>query len=106
MTTENRYSHGKIYKLIDNRTGMFYFGSTALKRLDQRYSKHKNSSKNEDKNKTKLYQQFTFNKFSCGDIRIILIEEVSVNTKQELVKIENAYIEKNLNNPLCLNTHF
>ena len=47
MTNDNRYSHGKIYKLIDVTTGVFYRGSTAMERLDQRLHVHKKASKNE-----------------------------------------------------------
>ena len=100
-TKENSYSHGKIYKLIDNTTGMFYYGSTTQKRLDQRFFKHKCQSKTRN---SKVYQNFTFAKFCSGDIRIVLLEEVTVNNKVELIKIENEYIEKDINNVLCLNT--
>ena len=55
MTSDNRYSHGKIYKLIDNTTGIFYIGSTALKRLDHRYNSHKDSSNNPIKINENLY---------------------------------------------------
>ena len=103
-TISNRYSHGKIYKLIDNTTGLFYYGSSALKRLDQRYCFHKNMSKCENKKLNKLYSHFTYEKFCNVDIKIILIEEVDVSNKRELEKIENDYIQKELNNVLCLNT--
>ena len=104
MTKDNRYEHGKIYKLIDNTTGMFYIGSTALKRLDQRYTNHRNSSNNNKKNNCKLYQNFTYDKFMNKDIKIIQLEEVNVNNKRELEKIENEYIQRELKNVLCLNT--
>ena len=105
MTSDNRYSHGKIYKLIDNTSGMFYIGHTALKRLDQRLSLHYRASLDEKRNKTKVYQYFTPEKIKSGDVFIILIEEVSVANKRELEKIENEYIQKELNNILCLNTN-
>ena len=35
---------------------------------------------------------------------IILIGEVNVQNKRELTKIENEYIQKELNNVLCMNT--
>ena len=105
MTSDNRYSHGKIYKLIDSTTGMFYIGSTALKRLDQRFDNHKRSSRNDKFKNTKIYQYFTPEKFSSGDVKIIQLEEVNVVNKRELEKIENDYILKEINNPLCLNTN-
>ena len=35
---------------------------------------------------------------------IILIGEVNVQNKRELTKIENEYIQMELNNVLCMNT--
>ena len=39
-----------------------------------------------------------------GDIKIIQLQEVNVQNKRELQKIENEYICKEIGNPLCLNT--
>ena len=104
ITKNNKYEHGKIYQLIDNTTGMFYIGSTALSRLDHRLRNHISHS-NYDKHKnTKLYKYFTFDKLKSGDVKIILLEEVNVNNKRELEKIENEYIQRELKNVLCLNT--
>ena len=106
MTEGNRYSHGKVYKIIDNTTGMFYIGSTALKRLDQRMNGHVNNSIKQNKTNTisKVYTYFTPENLRSERVRIILLQEVNVNNKIELLKIENEYIEKELNNVLCLNT--
>ena len=103
-TKDNRYSHGKIYKLIDNTTGMFYIGSTALNRLDQRFRNHVMSSKQVGK-MPKLYSVFTAERLQSGDIKMILLQEVNVNSKKELEKIENNYIQRELHNILCLNTN-
>ena len=51
MKTENRYSHSKIYKLFDITTGVFYIGSSALKRIDQRLGIHIKASKHDNKKK-------------------------------------------------------
>ena len=106
MTADNRYSHGKIYKLIDNTTGVFYIGSTALKRLDHRLRTHiKTSTKqNKTNNIYKLYKYCTPEKLRSDCVRTILIQEVNVNSKNDLLKIENSYIETELNNDVCLNT--
>ena len=98
------YEHSKIYKLIDNTTGMFYIGSTARKRLNHRFNEHKSHSVNYNQKNYKLYTNFTHEKFCAGDIKLVLMEEVTVQNKDELHKIENGYIEKELGNPLCLNT--
>ena len=104
-TKDSRYSHGKIYKLIDNTTGYFYIGHTSLKRLDQRFGYHKQDCKRECKKNMKIYQNFTHDKFCSGDIKIILIEEINVSNKNELQKIENDYIQREIGNILCLNTN-
>ena len=92
MTTDNRYSHGKIYKLIDNTTGMFYIGSTALSRLDQRYHIHKQASNTSSYQNRKVYQYFTPERFASGDVEIIELVPVSVDTKRDLERIETDYI--------------
>ena len=104
MTSDNRYSHGKIYKLIDNTTGVFYIGSTALKRIDQRYQSHKKACSCQEKKNMKIYKYFTPEIFASGDIRIIELEAVNVANKRELQKLENEYIIKELNNILCVNS--
>ena len=104
VTTNNRYSHGKIYKLIDNTTGVFYLGHTSLKRLDQRLRTHIRDSGDPKKNKAKLYQYFTPEKLKSGDVSIIQLDEVNANNKRELEKIENEYIQMELRNILCVNT--
>ena len=58
MTSDNRFSHGKIYKLIDNTSGMFYIGHTALKRLDQRFQTHKHTRKNDEGKQNKTLSVF------------------------------------------------
>ena len=110
MTSDNRYSHGKIYKIIDNTTGVFYIGSTALKRLDQRYAAHKsrsmyqsceNSNKDAPIKGYKLYQYFTPDKLQSEDVAIILMEEVNVQNQRELTKIENEYMIYKKNKTMC-----
>ena len=104
-TIVNRYSQGKIYKLIDQTTGMFYIGSTALNRLDQRYHMHKNASKCENYKNIKTYKQLTHEKFISGAIKIIQLAEVNASSKRELEKVENDYICQEIENTLCLNTN-
>ena len=104
-TIDNRYSHSKIYKLIDNATGMFYIGSTAMKRLDHRYNSHRDNSINDKKKARYLYQYFTHDKFINREIKIIQLAEINVKNKRELEKIENDYIQKEISNVLCLNTN-
>ena len=104
-TETNRYSQGKFYKLIDNTTGVFYIGHTALKRLDKRFKGHYDSSCEELCKERKVYQYFTPHKLKSGDVSIILIEEVNAKRKLVIRKIENEYIQKEINNVLCVNTN-
>ena len=60
MTEDDRYSRGKIYKLIENSTGLFYIGSTCMP-LHKRFYDHKGRSKKEPNRK--VYQYFTYDKF-------------------------------------------
>ena len=99
----NCYKHAKIYKMIDNTTGLFYMGSTCME-LRCRYYNHKTDSVKETIKRSKLYSNFTREKFDNGDIKILLIEEVSVDNKRELETLENEYIQKELKNVLCINT--
>jgi len=85
----------KIYRLeIEN---YFYIGSTKLE-LRERLQAHKDKSK-EYPNR-KLYQHIT----DWKKVNMVLVEEF-IGTKKELVLKENEYIQKELSNPLCLNTY-
>ena len=100
--SENKLTHGTIYKLSDNE-GHFYFGSTTLI-LRERYAHHKFSSKIKCRGSEK-YQTFTYEKFCNDDIKIEIIEEVVVESIRELKKIENQYIVKYRNDLKCLNKY-
>ena len=88
---------GRIYKLICN-DGHYYIGST-IQTLDKRLYNHKTASKN---NKTKLYDHI--NKIGWNNVKIELIEELTINNRNELYNKEYIYI-KQLYSLLCLNTH-
>ena len=104
VTTPNRYSHGKIYKIIDNTTGVFYIGSTAMNRIRDRLRLHINLSQQERSKKGKMYSYFTPDKLRSEDIQIIVLEEISAKNKEELLKLENDYIQREMKNVLCVNT--
>jgi hypothetical protein len=83
----NKYNFGKIYSLKDNITGNVYIGSTCDE-LWVRLEQHINS--------------FNYGKKCClsreilinNDYKMELIEQVNVETKEELEAIENEYIKK------------
>ena len=100
----NRYSHGKIYTIIDNTTGVFYIGSTAMNRIRDRLRLHINSAQEERYKNRKIYSYFTPNKLRSEDVQIVVLEEISAKNKEELLKLENDYVQREMRNVLCVNT--
>ena len=80
------YNNSKIYKLICHNSDLIYIGSTTQK-LFKRLNQHKKSRKYSSK---KL--------FELGNVKIILIEEVKCENKEQLIKREQYYIDKYKNN--------
>lgn len=80
------YQKGKIYKLVSDHTDEIYIGST-IQKLSQRLSKHACDFRKGNNGCTckKL--------FDLGDVKIVLIENVPCNSKEELYKRERHYIE-------------
>ncbi len=95
----NDYSQGKIYKIVCNKTGLVYIGST-YRSLEQRLKEHKaDCNKYLDKKSKHLISSIyvIFN----NDYNIELIENFPCNNKNELQKREYYYID----NIDCVNTH-
>ena len=86
------YQKGKIYKLISDHTDEIYIGSTC-QLLCHRLSGHARDFR-EGKN-----QCTCRNMFELGKVKIVLIENVPCDSKEELYKRERHYIE-NMN---CVN---
>ena len=70
------YNNGKIYKIINENNEIIYIGSTCEIYLSKRYAKHNYKSPNN---------------------KIILIENYSCNSKEELRKREQEVIEEYTN---------
>jgi len=70
------YQNGKVYKIINENNEVIYIGSTAEKYLSSRYAKHKLKAPNH---------------------KIILIENYSCNSREELIKREQEIIEEHSN---------
>ncbi len=82
------YSQGKIYKLINNVNNRIYIGST-IQSLSKRLHNHKLSAV---KNKyQKVYM--ILNKVGWKNIKIRLIEVANVETKEELLRCEQYFID-------------
>ena len=96
----NRYANSKVYKLVDD-DGYYYYGSTCLP-LHKRLYNHKKASKTSTDRK--IYSVFTYERLQNVEIKIILVKQINLNTKEELLREENIYIEQSLSDPKCLNS--
>ncbi len=107
------YSQGKIYKIVCNKTGLVYIGSTC-KTLEERLKEHEYDMKHfihirnnlPDKLK-KTHFCTSFFIFLNKDYKIELIENYSCNNRLELETKECYYMKINqesvnlLRHPLC-----
>jgi hypothetical protein len=84
------YSNSKIYKIVCNKTGAVYVGSTTQK-LCVRLSSHRRDYKRYLNGKYSFVS--SFNIIKNEDYDIVLIESFSCETKEELHKKERHYIE-------------
>ena len=98
--TEARYANSKVYMLVDD-DGYYYYGSSCLP-LYKRLFYHKGVAKLESNRK--LYTVFTYERFCKGDIKIVLVEEFKLENKEQLLREENKYIKRNIDDPFCLNS--
>lgn len=85
------YQEGKIYAIIDNTNGNKYIGSTANK-LSVRLSGHKCSLRQFKKGNTKKGCA-SFQIIENNNYEITLIEKYPCNTKRELEKREQYWID-------------
>ncbi len=93
------YEHSKIYKIIGNvPDDPCYVGSTTKKYLSQRMAKHVSNyklwSKSMNKNKGKIMSFELFDKYGVENCKIILLESVNAQSKDELRMKEQVYIDK------------
>jgi hypothetical protein len=95
----NDYSKGKIYKIVCNKTGLVYIGST-YRNLEQRLKEHEiNCSKYLDK-KSNIFISSIYIIFN-NDYKIELIENFSCNNRKELENREYYHID----NSECINSY-
>ena len=99
MTENNRYAHSRVYKLTDGK--YYYFGSTCMS-LHKRFYDHKSVAK-KDCNR-KIYTIFTHERFINNEIKIVLVEEFNLESKEQLLKEEDRHIKMNIDDPFCLNS--
>ena len=96
--TYNKYNDSKIYRMYSDE-GYYYYGST-IRNIVTRLCSHINDSR---RNKSKLYEYFQ--NIGWNNAKIELINSIDVNSKKELLEIENDYIKKHFDDRFCLNSH-
>lgn len=89
----------RIYKLEGG--GKFYIGSTTLS-LNRRLNKHKSKSKEDNSINRPLYVHLK--SINWEGIEMILIKEVIVENRRELLQLEKIELEKYKNDINCLNS--
>jgi len=91
---KNKYSRGKIYKIVDNTNGKIYIGSSCEVYLSQRLSKHNNKYKRKINGLTNE-NLAVFEVIENGDYTMVLIEKYPCESKEELFARERYHIERN-----------
>ena len=84
----NRYNQGKIYKLVNSVDDQIYVGSTCMS-LAKRTSSHKYKARKRPD--IHVYQHL--NPVGWDNVRIIPIESVEAETKDQLLMREQHYID-------------
>ena len=94
MMSQSRYRNGKIYKIVSNKTGLVYIGSTC-KTLPQRIAQHERDYKQYLK-MGKRYNVYmtSFKILKDGNYQIQLVENYPCKNSRE-----KYWIEK----PNCIN---
>ena len=83
----SKYQNGKIYKIVNDKLNLTYYGSSCQKYLSSRFYIHKKEKDNKKYTSYKLFEE--------GEPKIILVELYPCNSKLELEKRERYYIENN-----------
>ena len=91
------YENSKVYKL-QCVSGHFYIGSTS-NTLAKRLGQHK--AKALTRPECRVYKHING---EWDNVRIVLVEAFPCESKEQLNKKEDEHIQRELNNPLCLNS--
>ncbi len=87
------YQNGKIYKICDANEEMVYIGSTTKKYLSQRMDEHRSKYKAWKNGKTNNVTVYNiFEKYGVDNCNILLIENCTCNSRDELNAREGYYI--------------
>lgn len=79
---------GSIYKIVNSKNDKIYIGST-IQSINTRFSKHKSDMNRKNMNILRFMNEIGFEFFN-----IILIESVEIESKAELLKIEEKYMNE------------
>ena len=96
--TKIDYSKGKIYKIVCNKTGLCYIGSTC-RTLDKRLKEHKYEYERYINKKTNSFASSIYVLFN-NDYRIELVLDFPCLNKTELIQKEYYY----MNTVECVNS--
>ena len=88
----DRYKNAKIYRIVCNKTGLTYYGSTC-KKLCQRIAQHRTDYKRYLDGKFPYITSFEIIK--NGDYDIILVEECPCENKEQLKARERYHMDNN-----------
>ena len=95
MTTNNKYSTAKIYKVVDNAYTLCYYGSTTVQ-LSKRMNQHREAYKLFGEGKGYRASMFDiFDAHGVDNCKIELVEECPCESKEQLRKREGFYIQNN-----------
>jgi len=86
----NKYENGKIYKVINTVDDKIYIGST-VRRLCDRMGNHRSAANGEIRT-SKFYKHIR--NLGIEHFKIVLIEAIKCNSKEELERAEFAEIQK------------
>ena len=90
----NKYSKGKIYKIVDVGYNKCYIGSTCEGMLCKRMAKHRISYNQFKKNNYSYNTVFDiFDEYGLENCKIELVEDFPCNNKRELLKREGFHIQ-------------
>jgi len=100
MEAENKYSRGKIYKLVpkvwEGDDFLTYIGSSCEPYLSRRLQKHKGSYNKYLKDNNNYTTSFKlFETYGIDNIEIVLLEDYPCETKADLHSRERFHIENN-----------
>lgn len=81
---------GRIYKLYNEKLDLTYIGKTQ-QNLKQRLAQHKHARNKKlvGKNNEVLHQSTSSQLYNEGEVKIVLLEEIDINSYEDKIKLTN-----------------